>query len=805
MPFRLCFFLSLFFSAKLRGQENPLPKRLVCPGVDVVSLYRMHGDSLPSYTYVATIRPKGLPFDTLDPKFSYEFRSMGYQKALLSYAQLLALEGKVNLLPKDIELPDYTIVVPSLRLVPNTQEVLAIGRASQERRQPQTMAHWLESAGGIFVQRSQQGGGSPVLRGFEARRILLVVDGIRVNNAIFRSGHLQNVIRLDPHMHPTAELLFGPGNVLYGSDALGGVIHFKSASLIQEDSAYVKGLTAARYSSANTERHMHAMVRYGNKAWAGLTAFSFTEFGDLRQGAVAGGAEPGRWDHRFTVRRVDGKDLIFKSNNPNLQQQSGYGQINLMQKLGRFGKNISHELQFQFSRSSEVPRYDRLTDSTENGAPMYATWNYGPELFAQAAWQSQGVLGSVRFSQTVAWQFAEESRIVRRLNQNLERTQRERVHTASYRLVLKPEEPRRKLMRLLSNAGFELQFNQVDSKAWLRDVDLQTRSQGPSRYPQNGSQMLLAGLWLELAEGAFGTQWSWRIGLRGNFSYLAANFGTNNFFNFPFSVARQDQWALTGSGALRWSKGPHVLRFHLGTGVRSPNVDDLAKVFDTQPGLLVVPNPNLGPERVYSLESSYVWEHKRHRLAFTGFATWVNQLIALEPGTLYGMDSVEFDGINSQVLQQGNQDYGYILGGHALYEMALGRHLGVAGRCNYTFGRMRSASLQSWVPMGHIAPLSGQLAVHYRRPVWEAETWVQVHGQKSAEEYSPFGEDNLRYATPGGMPAWWTLHMRWAWNINAHVRLQLTLENVLDVRYRVFASGISAPGRNVVVSVQGNF
>src|SRR5687767_10901800 len=86
----------------------------------------------------------------------------------------------------------------------------------------------LMNTGNVFVQKSQQGGSSPVIRGFEASRVLLVIDGIRMNNAIYRAGHLQNAITVDQNMLERVEILYGPGSTLYGSDALGGIVHFRT-------------------------------------------------------------------------------------------------------------------------------------------------------------------------------------------------------------------------------------------------------------------------------------------------------------------------------------------------------------------------------------------------------------------------------------------------------------------------------------------------------------------------------------------------------------------------------------------------
>lgn len=102
------------------------------------------------------------------------------------------------------------------------QQVRVIRRTEIERMNAPSTADLLSNTGQVFVQKSQQGGGSPVIRGFEASRVLLVVDGVRMNNAIYRAGHLQNVITMDNAALDRAEVLFGPASTVYGTDALGG-------------------------------------------------------------------------------------------------------------------------------------------------------------------------------------------------------------------------------------------------------------------------------------------------------------------------------------------------------------------------------------------------------------------------------------------------------------------------------------------------------------------------------------------------------------------------------------------------------
>src|SRR5215204_4068330 len=125
----------------------------------------------------------------------------------------------------------------------------------------------LMHTGNVFVQKSQQGGSSPVIRGFEANRVLLVVDGIRMNNAIYRAGHLQNVITVDQNSLERIEVLYGPASTLYGSDALGGVVlmRTKQPKLSAGNELFATGTAFVRYSSANQEKTAHTDISVGGK------------------------------------------------------------------------------------------------------------------------------------------------------------------------------------------------------------------------------------------------------------------------------------------------------------------------------------------------------------------------------------------------------------------------------------------------------------------------------------------------------------------------------------------------------------
>jgi hypothetical protein len=135
-------------------------------------------------------------------------------------------------------------------------------------------ADLLSNTGNVLVQKSQGGGGSPIIRGFESNKVLLMVDGVRLNNAIFRGGHLQNVLRIDNAILEKVEILYGPSSAMYGSDALGGVMHFITKKPVLNDK--FTGSTMLRYSTATQEKTGHVDVGFGGKRLASLFSLSLS-------------------------------------------------------------------------------------------------------------------------------------------------------------------------------------------------------------------------------------------------------------------------------------------------------------------------------------------------------------------------------------------------------------------------------------------------------------------------------------------------------------------------------------------------
>ena len=211
--------------------------------------------------------------------------------------------------------------------------IISIKDISNQR--PTSGAELVGLSPGIRIQKSQGGGGSPVIRGFEANRLLLVVDGVRLNNAIYRSGHLQNSLTIHPNMIERVEVVYGSSSVGYGSDALGGVVHYYTKNPLINNEKKIRTQLSSDFSTANNSYINSISTELSFKKWASLTSLSYSDFGDIRMGRKrTHGFE--NWGLNFLYslnnRNTYSPDPVINLN-PSIQKNTDYNQIDLLQKF----------------------------------------------------------------------------------------------------------------------------------------------------------------------------------------------------------------------------------------------------------------------------------------------------------------------------------------------------------------------------------------------------------------------------------------------------------------------------------------
>jgi hemoglobin/transferrin/lactoferrin receptor protein len=731
-----------------------------------------------------------------------QIQRLGYQLKTLSYEELKASNFEILLQPNNFNLNE--VIVSATRWRQNSgdipSKVISISPKEVELQNPQTAADLLGVSGKVYIQKSQQGGGSPMIRGFATNRLLYTVDGVRMNNAIFRGGNIQNVISLDPFATENTEVLFGPGSVIYGSDAIGGVMSFQTLSpeLSDTGSAMVSGKVNARFSSANNEKTLHADIKYGWEKWAFVTSASRWDYDHLRQGKKG----PDDYLKIYHVERIEGEDRVVEQEDPLTQNPTAYTQKNLMQKV-RFQPNNHWDFQygFHYSETSEYGRYDRH-NRMRNGEPRYAEWRYGPQMWMMNNLNISHSKESRFFDQLsirLAQQQFAESRIDRNFQDNIRRNRSEEVDAYSANLDFIKKLGKKSTVFY----GSEYVLNNVNSTGRAENIETGTVSNSASRYPESSWSSVAVYTNYEFKPS---NRFTVQGGVRYNHFLLDAAFDTS-FYSFPFTEAKINNGALTGSLGMVYHPGDSwSVNANFGTAFRAPNVDDVGKIFDSEPGAVTIPNPNLKAEYAYNWDVSIAKIFNDFlKIDFTAYYTVLNNAMVRRDFQLNGQDSIIFDGVNSHVQAIQNAAVANVYGIQAGLEMKFPAGITLSSDFNYQMGE-EELDDGSVSPSRHAAPMFGTTRLNFK----SNDLLVQVYTNYQAERehldlaVEERGKTEI-YALDGNgntyAPAWYTLNLKMSYQLWDNFGLNAGIENVTDQRYRPYSSGMSAPGRNYVLAL----
>ncbi len=691
------------------------------------------------------------------------------------------------------------------------QKIDILSAKTIARYNAQNTGDLLQNSGNVFVQKSQQGGSSPVIRGFEASRVLLIVDGVRLNNAIYRAGHLQNAITVDQNMLERVEVLYGPASTIYGSDALGGVIHFRTKSpiLSANDKLFVKGTGFVRYSSANEEKTGHADASIAGKKFGWLQSYTYSDFGDMKMGNNYRDKYYNFGRRSRYIETNNGIDRVVINDDDRVQRFSGYKQWDITQKLlFKQSDKVSHQLNFQYSNSSNVPRYDRLQDVRNFGGTIgttlrYAEWFYGPQTRVMGAYElnvdSIGFLDAFKIN--LNYQDIKESRQQREyLRYDRFDSRREHVKVAAFTIDGKKTWGANEL-----SIGIDGQLNDVKSVADRTNLTTGAVIKLDSRYPDGVNKMNYLGLYaqhlVKLSKGKL----ILNDGIRLQLVNLHSTIIDNSFFNLPVTDIKQSPFAVTGNlGAIYMPSTGLRITGNISSGFRAPNIDDAVRIFESSTAIkrVIIPNAEINPEYTYNFDLGFSQSiNDKVRFEVTGFYTLFRNAIATAPFQLNGQDSIIYNGVKSAVYASQNVNKAYVRGINARLKIELSKKWSLDNTVSQTYGRYKNPN-GTEKPLDHVPPVFGKSSLTYTDNKFNTELFGMYNGWKKIKDYNPDGEDNGQYATPEGMPSWFTINWRGSYTFTKNITLQLAVENITDKNYRYFASGFSAPGRNFVVALR---
>jgi len=726
------------------------------------------------------------------------FQHSSYKSVSFYKSDLAESNFTISLKPKIIQIDEVVISANKLEQESTEfpSEVIAISPKTVSFAQPQTSADLLEGTGKIYVQKSQLGGGSPMLRGFAANSVLLVVDGIRMNNAIFREGNLQNIINIDPNVLEGAEVVLGPGSVMYGSDALGGVIDFHTREINLTRKKSFSGEGMVRFSSANLEKTAHANWEVLSKNFGWFGGFTYSSYDDLRAGSRRPVDHPDFGKRDFYVERIIVKDSVIANKNPNIQIPSGFNQYSTIQKFKWSpGNLLSMQYSFHLSNTNDIPRYDRLV-LEENGIPDYAEWYYGPQFWMMNSFKI--LSGNTKLwnesSITFARQDFKESRNSRRFQNDTRQTQKENVTVYSINF-----EADKKFHQHKIYYGLEYIYNDVTSTAFRENITTGETSDASTRYPDGGSQTY-----------SFSAFFNWKYPLVQDLLTLNAggrynNYSLNSAINgseFPFNSIENNNQSYIGNLGLVYQKNRLKLSLLTSSGFRPPNIDDIAKVFDSEPGSVMVPNPDLKPEYSYNLEGSAEWRPSPSvLLKSTVFHNWLREAMVRSNFSFNGQDSIIYNGELSNVQALVNTGQAVIYGFDVLLSFEFFQHWGIETYLNY----MKSRDLETGNSLRHTTPLFGKTSLYFQKGKTKIEFYSRYNGKIAYKDLPPSEQNKPHLYTSDGSLSWVTFNVRSNYRISKHLDIHATMENILDKNYRTYSSGISAPGINFILSLKASF
>ena len=633
---------------------------------------------------------------------------------------------------------------------------------------------------GITIQESQSGGGSPNFRGMEANRLLVINDGIPLNNAIYRNGHIQSSSTINPFFVENISIVTGPAAVVYGDGAMGGAMIINTISLKTKNENVLK----QQFESSSNSVSINYLGFSSFKKISSATGISINSYGNLNMGS--------KRNHGY----LDwGNESIIVSGVE--QEKTYFDKYDFIQKINfDINSESSLGLNTQFSTTSRINRFDKLND-LENENAKYRYWYYGPQLrIAQNIkyTNKKKLFFSDLFLVQLAWQKLNESRHHQKENENLKSNRQERVLIKDLNIDFQ-----KRIKKLNIHYGFSIRDQKVTSQANLSD-SIGNLTYNTTRYPDGGSKVLDVSLFSQ-AHYLFSDQLEFYLGSRLNNNYLKSVFNDTITYMLPFNEIILENQGIVYSAGMKLMFDKHVsLNSSIFSGFRNPNVDDVGKIFSKNDGLVVIPSNKLSLEKTLNFEIGFFVNYNKLKLNAQYYQTKITDAIQRNNSSINGNDSLFYDGAMMQIQTNQNISSAKISGLNIFSEIIINKQFKFESIINVCKGKDYLDN-----PLAHIPPTTISANLKYAIDQDILSIGWEYNSQKNANEYDEAGIDNLDEATEDGIPSWQTFNLMYKKNLDNRTTFNFGIKNILDQHYKTFGSGISGSGRNFIVSLTTKF
>ncbi len=607
---------------------------------------------------------------------------------------------------------------------------------------PTTTPKALEEEVGVIIQRTNAGGGSPFVRGLTGNMVLILVDGVRLNNSTFRYGPNQYLNTIDPGGIERIEVIRGPQSVLYGSDAIGGVINIITRG--PKGIGRWRGSTASfeqRFSSSDGGLYSRLNAQANFELSGVFAGGSFLNLDDLDAGGRHG-RQP------WTAYEQSSADIKYDY---------------MFDRCNMFTMAVQHVVQ------PDTPQTSSFTDSNES-------FYFSPQKrdLYYLRWQGTGLGGLV-----------DAYRITASLNRQQEGRRRQKFGSTQIKRFIDDVQTTGVNVLMASEpAGFgrlsygiDWYHDEINSARVNIDTTTGTVTPGRSSFPDDSFYSRF-GMFLQeeidLTDRLKGT---------GGVRYTNIQVGSTPLVGpseTPVHISPSFQnWSGQIGLVYKLNSFTHLVA-SASEGFRAPSMDDLTAMRTTHLGI-DVPSPNLGPETSWNYEVGLKFDTPRLRVQVFGFWTYLDGLIVRRPA------GYTIEGLPAYI--KVNAGEARIDGIELAGEYLLHDGWSLYGNYSYAFGQ----NITDNEPVSRIPPAQGIAGVRWRSTC--RRRWFELYDWMVAQQHrlSARDRDDPRIA-PGGTPGYHTLNLRAGTYIGNNGELSVGLENILDRHYRVHASGIDAPG-----------
>lgn len=664
------------------------------------------------------------------------------------------------------------------------QAVTVVTREQLDELNPQVIAQALAYQPGAFFQQSGPGQGIVIVRGLKGSEVLHLVDGMRLNNAFFRNSPSQYLSLVDPRNVAQLELLRGPNATIYGSDAMGGVVHVLTPEEQFDGEAWdLRGGLRAHYDSGDLERSGRVHLASGNREFSVAGGVSYSRYGQRKL------AEPGQ-----SPDGAGGFTLEDRVNHTDYQSR-GWDLKTLWTPEG------GHELMAAV-HSFEIPELQRYFQTVPGfgSTPARAIAEFrNDRRFYHLRYRYAVALGFLEDIELhLARQVMTDDRLDRRQDNSRDEFTFNRSTLDGFTAQAETGVGAHRL-----RYGVELYRDTVDSSAYRESPP----GSGAFTFPDgtgffspfpDGSTADDYGAYL-FDEWLASSRWLVETGVRYSRHATDIARGDRAF------GAELEQGDFTGSFGLRYALSPALAwTANLGRGLRAPNLFDLALVGQRAGNRVVIANLGLKPESVTTWDTGLKYHEGGWASEVTAFySEYSDRIVAVNPAFAEGTPECPDDGdaATDGCAQNRNiassRYYGFETGARYAFDGTVGLHAVL----NYTWGEQEQDGVRT--PANRVPPLNGQFGLEFRpRAGVSVEPYLFFAGRQDRLDPNDRADSRI---DPDGTAGYAIANLRAGWSPLPGTRLQLELRNLLDASYREHGSGIDGAGRGAAVSVEARF